>query len=260
MQRITVTVSGRPMVAWRVSGPRPPVVCVHGAGVSSREFLPFLEALGPRHEAWAVDLPGFGASEGPGDLGLRALADALVEWLAAVGLNQEVVLLGGSFGCQVVVDAVVRHPCRITGLVLVGPVVDPAARGFFRQLLRWLRNAPHERLSMAALNLADYRDAGGRRVVSAFAESLRDRIEDKLPHVAVPALVVRGAQDRMVSQQWAEEVTRLLPAGRLAVMEQSGHMVPYRQAHALAGLVSDFLVPEGPGARTGLLDEGGSAR
>ncbi len=113
---------------------------------------------------------------------------------------------------------------------------------------------------MAALNLADYRDAGGRRVVSAFAESLRDRIEDKLPHVAVPALVVRGAQDRMVSQQWAEEVTRLLPAGRLAVMEQSGHMVPYRQAHALAGLVSDFLVPEGPGARTGLLDEGGSAR
>ncbi|CAL9657575.1 2-succinyl-6-hydroxy-2,4-cyclohexadiene-1-carboxylate synthase [Streptomyces sp. enrichment culture] len=259
MQRITVTVSGRPMVAWRVSGPGPPVVCVHGAGVSSREFLPFLEALGPRREAWTVDLPGFGASDGTADLGLRALADALVEWLAAVGLDH-VVLLGGSFGCQVVVDAVVRHPGRIAGLVLVGPVVDPAARGFLRQLLRWLRNAPHERLPMAALNLADYRDAGGRRVVGAFAESLRDRIEDKLPHVVVPTLVVRGAQDRMVPQQWAEEVTRLLPAGRLTVVEQSGHMVPYRQAHALAGLVSDFLVPQGPGATTGLPDEGGSAR
>lgn len=81
------------------------------------------------------------------------------------------VLLGGSFGCQVVVDAVVRRPCRNAGLVLVGPVVDPAARGFVRQLLRWLRNAPHERLSMAALNLADYRYAGGRRVVSAFADA-----------------------------------------------------------------------------------------
>ncbi|MBD0421352.1 alpha/beta hydrolase [Streptomyces sp. TRM S81-3] len=255
MQRITVAVSGRPTVAWRIAGRRPPVVCVHGAGVSSREFRPFIEVLGRRHDAWTVDLPGFGASAGPGHpLGVRALADALVEWLAAVGLD-DVVLLGGSFGCQVAVDAAVRHPGRIAGMVLVGPTVDPAARGFVRQMLRWIRNAPHESVSMAALNLADYRDAGGRRVLGAFTESLRDRIEDKLPHVLMPTLVVRGAQDRMVPQEWAEEVTRLLPAGRLAVVEDSGHMVPYRQAHALAGLVVDFLAHEcaaaGAGGRAG---------
>jgi pimeloyl-ACP methyl ester carboxylesterase len=91
------------------------------------------------------------------------------------------------------------------------------------------------------LNLADYRDAGGRRIAGAFTESLRDRIEDKLPHVVMPTLMVRGAQDRMVPQEWAEEVTRLLPAGRLAVVEKPGHMVPYRRPHALAGLVTDFL-------------------
>ncbi|SPE63921.1 N-formylmaleamate deformylase [Streptomyces netropsis] len=220
------------------------MVCVHGAGVSSREFQPFLEVLGRRHDAWTVDLPGFGASGGPRrPLGMRALADALAEWLTAVGLDQAV-LLGGSFGCQVAVDAAVRHPHRIAGLVLVGPTVDPAARSFIRQLLRWMRNAPHERASMAPLNLADYRDAGARRVVGAFTESLRDRIEDKLPHVLLPTLVVRGAQDRLVPQGWAEEVTWLLPAGRLAVVEGSGHMVPYRQPHALAGLVTEFLAHE----------------
>ncbi|MGW7820484.1 alpha/beta fold hydrolase [Streptomyces puniciscabiei] len=241
MQRITAEVGGRPMVAWRIAGRRPPVVCVHGAGVSSREFLRFVRVLGHRHDAWTVDLPGFGASPGPRHpLGLRALADALVEWLTVLGLDH-VVLLGGSFGCQVAVDAAVRHPERIAGLVLVGPTVDPAARGFLRQLLRWLRNAPHERVSMAALNVADYRDAGARRVAGAFAESLRDRVEDKLPYVVMPTLVVRGAQDRMVPQEWAEEVTRLLPAGRLAVVEKSGHMVPYRQARALARLVTEFI-------------------
>ncbi|MGW1811222.1 alpha/beta fold hydrolase [Streptomyces sp. NPDC002078] len=177
MQRITAEVSGRPMVAWRIAGGPPPVVCVHGAGVSSRGFGPFLEVLGLRHDAWTVDLPGFGASAGPPyPLGLRALADAVVEWLTAVGLEQ-VVLLGGSFGCQVAVDAAVRHPDRVAGLVLVGPTVDPVARGFMRQLLRWMRNAPHERVSMAPLNLADHRDAGGRRIAGAFTESLRDRIE-----------------------------------------------------------------------------------
>ncbi|UQA91182.1 alpha/beta fold hydrolase [Streptomyces halobius] len=46
-------------------------------------------------------------------------------------------LLGGSFGCQVAVVAAARHPDRIAGLVLVGPTVDPAARSFVRQLLRW---------------------------------------------------------------------------------------------------------------------------
>ncbi|MEU0108440.1 alpha/beta hydrolase [Streptomyces sp. NPDC006251] len=241
MQRITAAVSGWPVVAWRSAGRGPSVVCVHGAGVSSREFQPFIEVLGRRRDAWTVDLPGFGASGGPPrPLGLRALADAVAEWLTAVGLEQAV-LLGGSFGCQVAVEAAVRHPDRITGLVLVGPTVDPAARGFLRQLLRWVRNAPHEQASMAVLNLADYRDAGVRRVACTFTETLRDRIEDKLPHILVPTLVVRGAYDRLVPQEWAEEVTRLLPAGRLAVVPKAGHMVPYRRPHALAGLVSDFL-------------------
>ncbi len=203
MQRSTTEVSGWPMAAWRNSGPRPSVVCVHGAGVSSREFRPLIDGLGELHDAWTIDLPGFGASRGPGPpLGLRALADAVAEWLTAVDLDQ-VVLLGGSLGCQVAVDTAVRHPDRIAGLVLVGPTVDAAARGFLRQLLRWGRNAPHERLSMAPLNLADYWDAGAGRVISAFSESLRDRIEDKLSYVHVPALVVRGAKDVLVPQEWA---------------------------------------------------------
>ncbi|MQY36702.1 hypothetical protein SRB17_47040 [Streptomyces sp. RB17] len=64
----------------------------------------------------------------------------------------------------------------------------------------------------------------------------------------------------MVPQEWAKEVTRLLPAGRLAVVEESGHMVPYRQAHPLAGLVTGFLAHEcvaaGAGGRTGPPEQG----
>ncbi|MEU0722531.1 alpha/beta hydrolase [Streptomyces lavendulocolor] len=109
------------------------MVCVHGAGVSSREFRPFIQILGGRQDAWTVDLPGFGASGGPPHpLNLHALADALAEWLTTVAPDK-VVLLGGSFGCQVAVDTAVRHPDRIAGLVLVGPTVDPAARGFTRR-------------------------------------------------------------------------------------------------------------------------------
>jgi pimeloyl-ACP methyl ester carboxylesterase len=61
--------------------------------------------------------------------------------------------------------------------------------------------------------VADYADAGVGRALGTFGHALADRIEDKLPLVQVPTLVVRGARDRIVPQAWAEEVTRLLPRG-----------------------------------------------
>lgn len=89
--------------------------------------------------------------------------------------------------------------------------------------------------------------AGPRRVLGAFAEALRDRIEEKLPYVSAPTLVVRGSHDRLVPQERAEEVTRLLPYGRLAVVRGAGHMVPHRRPEELARLVGDFLAsPQQP--------------
>lgn len=120
-------------------------------------------------------------------------------------------MLGGSFGCQWAVELAARFPGRIGALVLVGPTVDPHARSAVRLAGQWLRNSVRESPRMTPLNVADYRDAGLRRVLAGFGASMRDRIEDKLPHVDAPVLVVRGGQDRMVSQAWAEEVTRLLP-------------------------------------------------
>ncbi|MGW3353171.1 alpha/beta fold hydrolase [Nonomuraea rubra] len=243
VELLTHTVLAMTMVSWRRQGPGPgpAVVCVHGAGVSSRELLPFVEAMGELREAWSVDLPGFGHSDKPAEpLTLPALADAVAGWVAETGLERPC-LLGGSFGCQVVVEVAVRHPGRVGALVLVGPTVDPHARSPMRLVGQWLRNSVRESPRMAPLNIADYRDAGLRRVLATFGISMRDRVEDKLPHVSVPALVVRGGKDRMVSQAWAEQVTRLLPRGRLAVADGLPHMVPYRDPRGLARLVAAFL-------------------
>ncbi|MDP8931316.1 MAG: alpha/beta hydrolase [Actinomycetota bacterium] len=246
LERLTHTVEGRGMASWRRPGPGRPVVCVHGAGVSSREFLGLVEVLGEGHEAWTVDLPGFGHSaKPPAPLTLPELADAVADWLEVAGLRQPC-LLGSSFGCQVAVDLCVRYPDRVGALVLAGPTIDPHARSPLGVFGQWLRNSVRESPSMAPLNIADYRDAGARRVLATFGESIRDRIEDKLPHVAVPALVVRGGKDRMVPQAWAEEVTRLLPHGRLTVMPGLPHMVPYKDPHGLARRVVDFLAEVRP--------------
>ncbi|MDX3102668.1 alpha/beta fold hydrolase [Nonomuraea angiospora] len=108
LEPLTHTVMGLPMASWRRRGPGPAVVCVHGAGVSSRELLPFVGVLGRTHDTWSVDLPGFGRSGKPDDLPTVAgLADALAAWLKAAELERPCVL-GESFGCQVAVELAVR--------------------------------------------------------------------------------------------------------------------------------------------------------
>lgn len=149
------------------------------------------------------------------------LADALAAWMQAAGLGRAA-LVGNSFGCQVIVELAARHPDQVTCTVLQGPTMDPAARSLGRQTWRWLRDTVQERPDPWA-RLRDYRDAGLRRVLATYRLALRDRVEGKLPRVLAPTLVVRGPDDPIVSQVWAETVADLLPAGQLVVTDAGAH-------------------------------------
>jgi 2-hydroxy-6-oxonona-2,4-dienedioate hydrolase len=71
--------------------------------------------------------------------------------------------------------------------------------------------------------LRDDHAAGPRRVLATYRLALRHRVEDKLPRVQAPTLVIRGADDPIVSQAWAETVADLLPAGELVVTNSGAH-------------------------------------
>ena len=89
--------------------------------------------------------------------------------------------------------------------------------------------------------LRDYWDCGLPCLFQTFGFALRDRIEEKLPHVDVPALVVRGGRDPMCPQHWAEQVTRLLPQGRLKVIPGGPHTLVYTMPLELVRVVRPFL-------------------
>ena len=229
----------------------PAVVLVHGIGVSSRYMVPAALRLAPSARAYAVDLPGFGKSHKPRHaLTLAELADALAAWVSAAGLRRPV-LLANSFGCQIVVEAVVRHPGLAERVVLQGPTVDPLGRTVLAQLGRWRANGRHEPTPLSKVILADYADCGIPRLLKTFDFALRDPVEAKLPHVAVPALVVRGSIDLIVPQRWAEDVTRLLPDARLAVIPGAPHTINYTAPLELARVVRPFLERRAPAGQPG---------
>jgi pimeloyl-ACP methyl ester carboxylesterase len=250
------TVDGVPLHAriGPADRPGPPVVLVHGLAVSHRYLMPVATLLARRHPVAVPDLPGFGLSGDPGAaLGTRALADALGGWLRATGTGPAV-LLGNSYGCQLIVDLVVREPATAPALVLAGPTVDPRGRSAVTQALRWLRDVRHEDLRQAGVILRDVRDAGPRRVLATLRHAVDDRIETKLPGVAVPTLVTRGGVEPIVPPRWAAEAAALLPRGELAVLPGSPHNSNYTAADALAAVTEDFLdraLKRPPGPATG---------
>ena len=217
-----------------------PVVLVHGFVVSGRYMIPTARRLAPAFQVYVPDLPGFGGSEKPPDaLTLVQLADVLADWVDAAGLDRAV-LLGNSFGCQVIVEFALRYPERAAALILVSPTVDPERRSMPQQLIRLLLDAP-ELLNMAPLLLRDLRDIGLHRTLQTLRYMLQDRIEEKLPQVSVPTLVVRGEWDPIVSQRWAVTVSRLLPAGRLVVLPRARHTPNCSASSALVRAIRLFL-------------------
>jgi 2-hydroxy-6-oxonona-2,4-dienedioate hydrolase len=225
-----------------IDGPRPTVVLVPGIGLSHRVMLPIAELLAPHFAVRAPDPPGFGRSDKPRrPLGLPELADAVAAWIEAAGIGRPA-LVGNSFGCQVIVELAARHPDQVACAVLQGPTMDAAARSLPSQTWRWLRDLVRERPDPRA-RLRDYRDAGLRRVLVTYRLALRDRLEDKLPGVVAPTLVVRGPDDPIVSQAWAETVAGLLPAGQLVVTADGAHTLIGRLVEVALPFLKRHLSP-----------------
>ena len=222
----------------------PPIILVHGLGVSSRYMMPTAKRLAPHRTVYAPDLPGVGRSSKPAHaLNLTELSDALAGWMEAVEIDRAV-LLANSIGCQVVVDLALRRPELVERLILVSPTVDCEARTALQSFMRLLLDVPHERLSLAFIALVDYFRAGLGRMALTFSYALQDRIEERLPFVRQPVLVVRGRLDPFVPERWAKEVNRLLPVSQLVVIQSAGHAVNHNSPEQLAQVVLEFLKQE----------------
>jgi pimeloyl-ACP methyl ester carboxylesterase len=190
---------------------------------------------------YAIDLPGYGRSFKPSHvLTLPELADAIADWMSAAGIERAH-LVGNSFGCQVLAAFAVRHAPRVDRLVLQGPTVDPAARSLPGQFLRLLRNSRREPRGMGWISARDYRVAGARRVWRTIRIVLDDRIEDKLPLIQAPTLIVRGTRDPLVPHGWARRVVELLPHGSLVEIPGAAHTLNFFEADRFVRAIAPFL-------------------
>jgi pimeloyl-ACP methyl ester carboxylesterase len=116
---------------WPAAAPGAPVVlATHGITANGLSWGPVADHLGGRVRLIAPDLAGrAGSRDEPGPYGLGRHADDLIALLDGRGIERAV-LAGHSMGASVTALAAVRHPDRVSGVVLVdGGLARPLPAG-----------------------------------------------------------------------------------------------------------------------------------
>ncbi len=273
-----VAVPGGLRIHYQASGPAaaPAIVLLHGFGDSFTSWEKWLPVLATDYRVVTLDLPGHGLSRAPEGyvLTTAGLVDAVEGCAAAAGLTR-FALAGNSMGGGVAWSYALRHPERLTALVLVdaagwpqkpsGPV--PLAFRILRYRAgRWLlahidnrpliaeglRTDVHDPAVITPALIdrwAEFQRAPGHRAIlmSISPASFATASDDALARIHVPTLVLHGASDPLIDVDSARRFATAIPGATLTIYPGVGHLpqieIPDRSARDVAAFLAAHRAP-----------------
>jgi pimeloyl-ACP methyl ester carboxylesterase len=260
-------------------GEGPAILFVHGLGASWQSWLEQLPEFAASHRVVAMDLPGFGYSESPSeDISIEYYARWTAKFMDILGIESAAVV-GNSMGGFVSAELAIKSPERVQRLVFISAAIFWQNRRRAQPLVQLARMsdavvaralvratddiATRRRLRYAALATAGFRypqyvsdELAHEMVRSArrtdgFLPALQALagydLEEELPKISCPTLIVWGANDQLVSVKDAERLEDLITDSRREVFERTGHVAMLERPERFNQLLREFLA-EAPAA------------
>lgn len=234
---------GKQRLYYRVAGAGPPLVLVHGYGVSGQMWNRCMPYLAQERQVFIVDLPGHGHSTLSDVWRLREVAPLLAQWLRTLGLPP-VGLVGHSMGGAIAAHLATHAPELIEQLVLVNAACLPfdetlpviiirsahsmMQRGAGRYPLMMLRDILRPRLSL---------------LWQAAHEMGNSDYTAELAALTLPTLIIWGERDVLLPLTMGKALAVALPHATFVTLPASGHRPPLSQPMEFSRLVLDFLSP-----------------
>jgi pimeloyl-ACP methyl ester carboxylesterase len=210
-------------------------------------FAPIWASLAERARLFAVDLPGFGASERRDDLlSPRAMGGFMAQLIAEADLGKPHIV-APDVGTAAALFAAAAHPERIASVIVgTGGAAVPIQLGeplaswvFDPDLDKYRRMDPRVIVGAAVDTIAggvpddiraDYlacydgdRFVESMRYVRRYPEEL-PALAELLPQITTPVTIINGRHDRVVPLANAEFLDARLPTSRLVIVD-AGHFV-----------------------------------
>jgi len=251
------------------SSSREPVVVLTSPWPESLyAFAPMWPSLSEHARLFAVDLPGFGASERRDDLlSPRAMGQFLAQLISEADLGRPHIV-APDVGTAAALFAAAAHPERIASAIvgtggasvpiqlgepLASWVLDPDV-GKYRKMdprvivgvaLDTIDGGVPEEIREDYLARYDGdRFAESMRYVRAYPEEL-PVLAELLPQITVPVTIINGRHDRVVPVSNAEFLDHRLPTSRLVIID-AGHFVWEEAPAKYASAVLDSITGNWP--------------
>jgi pimeloyl-ACP methyl ester carboxylesterase len=249
----------------------PLLVLLHGFGDSYTTWEGWARDLKGRFRIISLDFPGHGLTRAPQgyQLGADGLADFVDAFASQLALPRFAVA-GNSMGGGVAWTLALRHPQRISALILVDaagfpnempPAKIPLAFRILqyrlgRALLRNIDNRPlideglktdvyDKSLITPALvtRWAEFQRAPGHRsiLMSSNPRAFSQASDAALHTIAVPTLVLHGENDVLIEPASAHKFAAAIPGAKLILYRHVGHLPQLEIPQRSAGDVADFL-------------------
>jgi 3-oxoadipate enol-lactonase len=209
--------------------------------------------LGTGWRTLRIDGPGFGRSAPPrGDVQADVYAGAVLDVLDALGIERAFVA-GCSWGGQIAAHVGATAADRVRGVLIMNAPLGPSLGGHVFEVYgtRWFgsttfwgngvvrsmvspatRQAHPDRVRdfVAAFPSFDRRAAATtvRTVLTRFPG-----LEAVLPKLAVPTVILMGAEDRLYPVERMRRLARLAPAATVESVPSCGHLAPLEAAEAV---------------------------
>lgn len=260
---------GDQLVHVEQAGQGDPVVLIHGFGASTYSWRKVMPVLAESFRVVAIDLNGFGYTQRPESFDSytrEGQADLVLRVMDALAI-ESAHLIGHSYGGGLTLWIASRHPERLRSMVLVDSSAPTYANdrrsraAALRPLNAFFLHAVvlHPNAVRRALLHSFYDDS---LVTPELVREYYDRIRIEgvndayfgltapvhsqpepvdLETIEVPALVVWGAEDELISKEAGQKAADRLPKADFVLMEGVGHVPMEEQPAELLRIVLPFL-------------------
>jgi 3-oxoadipate enol-lactonase len=259
------TFGSRPKLHWERTGSGPPVLLIMGLGLSGGAWWRTTSVLADHLQVVTFDNRGIGRSRAVVQAySTEVMADDAASVLDDAGIEHAHVY-GVSLGGMVAQQVALRHPERVTSLVLGatyagGPCAYPPSdevlaflrrRAFLAHEEAALRSVPFNYSEACRTAYPERIDADlAQRLTNGFAmeaywaqlwAAATHDTYARLPEIAAPTLVVHGTADRMIPVQNGRVLAERIPGARLTEIPGAGHLYP-TEAPEIDDEISTFMV------------------
>ncbi len=234
-----------------------PAIFLHGFPFDHTIWEPLIPRLSANTRMILPDLRGFGRSPvTEGVYSMRLLAEDVIHLMDRLEIEKAVVV-GHSMGGYVSLAFAQAYPSRLLGLGLVAThaVADNPERRQTRYKLA--ESVAHKGARVVASNMVktltprqELLDPINELILQAHPTGIagalkgmaeRHDLTGELSNISVPAVVIVGKSDQLLSRESVETTAQMLPKGWLVEIPDAGHLPMFEQPEKFQAALLGFL-------------------